>query len=125
MKLSEIEGERVLDVIADLIEPMGRIAENEAFRELTKPKKLAEGEDATEAFFGRVREQLPSIIRENKADVISILATLNGASAEEYEKGLTVGALLKDVIDIMTDEETFAFLASSVMKTDDSSAGGE
>ena len=43
MRLSDIKGERTLDVIAEIIEPIANIAEDEAAAELFRREKPPEG----------------------------------------------------------------------------------
>ena len=48
MRLSDIQGERVFDVIADIIDPIANIAEDNAASALFKREKLPEGMTAKE-----------------------------------------------------------------------------
>ena len=55
MKLSDIKGERTLDVIAEVIEPIANIAEDEKTAALFKREKLPEGENATTFLLKRIK----------------------------------------------------------------------
>lgn len=110
MRLSDVEGDRTLDVIADLIEPVANIAED------PKLKKLFEHEEGSEDELrkkvkGQLVASVPGLLRSHKADVIAILAALKGVSAKEYAEGMSLGSLLKELYELITDEELLAFLS--------------
>ena len=112
MRLSDIKGDRVLDVVADLISPISRIARDEAVRSLMKPEAVPEGGDARQMAAERLTEALPAIIKAHKTDVVAILATVNGVSPGEYAEGMTLASLLSDAAELVTDEAFAGFLAS-------------
>ena len=111
MKLSQIKGERCLDVIADLIDPVANLAQDKDVVEMLRPKK-ADGEDKYEAFTDRLRKGLPSILRTHKEDIIKILATIEGVSVPKYKKDLTLQKLFNDVFELLTDNEFASFFFS-------------
>ena len=113
MKLSDIKGERCLDVVAELIEPIASIASDEDFTKLLKPGKLPKGATKTQYFAQRMRKAVPVLIERHKDDVITVLATVNGQSREEYLKGLTLAKLFSDTIEIMTDQDLLGFTRSA------------
>ena len=123
MKLSAIRGERTLDVIADIIEPMGRIAEDKEFAELTKRRRVPKGMTAEQFFIGRLTKALPGLIRNHKADIIVILAAVSDTTPEEYEEGLTIPGLIRDVTDLMTDEDFMTFLGLQGAETEGAPSG--
>lgn len=101
MKLSEIKGERVLDVIAELIGPITRIAQD---KNVSGAIKAADG-DQTKA----VSDIAPLILKEHREDVIGILSTVNGVTREEYAENMTMASAIKDLFDVLTDKELLAF----------------
>lgn len=103
MKLSNIKGEAVFDVVADIMEPLANIA---ADPEAVKAFKPEEGTDAPT----RVKAIATYLIKEHRADTVSILAALEQVSADEYLDGLTMAKLLTDVLDVITDDELISFL---------------
>lgn len=104
MKLSQIRGERVLDVIAQIIEPAANIAEDEAAAALFKREKLPEGMTVRDFIFKRARKSIPALLKDHKADIITLLAVIEGVSPEEYTGALNLPKLLKDLIELMTDD---------------------
>lgn len=113
MKLSEVKGERVFDVIASLIDPVANIATSDEFREVTKPKKCPDGVEPSEFMAGRIKECVPSFIRSHKDDVVAILSTIAGIDPEDYEKDMTIMSLWSDVMELLGDEDFVAFLSSA------------
>ena len=111
MKLSQIQGDRCFEVIADLIEPVSNIAKDKEATELFKRKAVPKGKDAKEFFAERLSAGLPSLLRSHKDDVITILAVINDVTPEEYAKSLNLAKLFSDVLELMTDDEFIAFLS--------------
>lgn len=104
MRLSDIKGERALDVIADIIEPIANIAEDEKAKALFKVENLPEGEDSKKYATKRLKKGVPALIKGHKDDILSILAAINGKSVEEYANTFGIVSLVRDVIDLMTDD---------------------
>lgn len=113
MRLSDVKGERTLDVIADLVEPVTSIAEDEAAAALFRRERVPEGMTASQFFAKRVRRSLPTLLRGHKGDVIAILSTIKGVTPDEYADGLSLASLLADVADLLSDEEFLGFLTSA------------
>lgn len=111
MKLSERKGEEVLDIIADLIDPVCAIAEDAG--ELFEQHEVPDGMTSATFFLSRVRKALPGIIRKHKGELVTILSTVNGVSEEEYKANLTVPQLIKDAYDLLTDKDLIPFFGSS------------
>lgn len=112
MKLSEIKGERTLDVIADIIDPIANIAEDEAASELFRREKLPEGMTAKQFLLKRARRAVPALLKGHKADIIAILSTIEGTSPEDYTGALNMVKLFKDCTDLLTDEAFAALFIS-------------
>lgn len=123
MRLSDVRGERVFDVIADLVDPIANIAEDEDASALFRRGKLPEGMTATQYLAERARKALPALLRTHRDDVIAILSTIQGVSAEEYASGLNMAKLFADVIELMTDEEFLTFLPSNGTKKPGTASG--
>lgn len=111
MKLSQIQGDRCFEVIADLIAPVSNIAKDKEAQELFKRKAVPKGKDPKQYFIDRVTAGLPSLLKNHKDDMVIIMATLNDVSKEEYLKDLNLAKLFGDVFDVLTDDEFAAFLS--------------
>lgn len=124
MRLSDIKGERTLEVIADLIDPIANIAEDDAAAELFKREKLPEGMTANKFLLKRARKAVPALLKGHKADIITILSTIEGTSPEEYSGALDMVKLFEDFVDLMTDE-VFTTLFISAQSGDSSGSAQE
>lgn len=113
MKLSEIKGERTLEVIAELIDPIANIAANPVAKELFEKKALPEGMKKKEFAVQRLRKGVPSLLKDNKTDVIAILAAINGVTPQEYAESLNLAKLISDAAELISDEAFAAFFISA------------
>ena len=105
MKLSEIKGDRVLDVVADIVEPLSRIVADDDLRSAFL--KAAQDEDqAVQAMLATI----PMLIKRHKDDAVAILAAINGVEPAEYAANMTLGSLMADVHDLITDDGFTSFL---------------
>lgn len=111
MKLSEIKGERVFDVIADIIDPITSIALDEEARKIFERKQCPEDMDGWEFFLSRLRESLPTLIRGHKRDLCVIMAAMEDKSVEEYVKEMTLPSLTANLVELLTDQEFSSFFA--------------
>lgn len=119
MKLSDVKGERTLEVIAEIIDPIANIAEDEEASAMFKREKLPEGMAAKEFLIKRARKSLPVLLKGHKSDITAILAAIEGVSAEEYAGALNLVKLVKDCSDLLTDE-TFVELFISAQSENNS-----
>lgn len=109
MKLSEIKGERVFDVIADIVDPIVSIAEDKDAADLFKPKELPKGMTPWEFFLSRVKVSLPPLMRNHKRDLAGVMAAIEGVTVDDYMRDITLGKLLSDLVSLMNDEEFTSF----------------
>lgn len=123
MRLSDIQGERVFDVIADIIDPIANIAEDEQAASLFKREKLPEGMTAKQFLLARARKAAPALLKGHKGDLIAILSTIDGTSPEAYRGALSLVKLLRDVTDLLTDEAFTTLFISAQTGTDDKPSG--
>lgn len=120
MRLSDIKGERTLDVIAEIVDPIANIAGDKELMAAFKREKLPEGVDKNEYLVGRVKKALPKLISGHKRDVISILASIEGVSYGEYAESLNLIRLMKDCTDLLNDP---AFIAVFRLAQSETSSG--
>jgi len=130
MKLSNIKGERVFDVIADIIEPVATIAADEDAMKLFDAKDKPDELTAWQYFVERAKKAIPVIMRKYKSEICEIMAAINGVTVDEYVNGvpeqdseegegvtrykvapLTVPKLFADVLDLVTDSEFVSFFS--------------
>lgn len=113
MKLSQIKGADAIDVLARIIQPIANIAlDKEAMQAIKlKPvdKKGKSAEEIRELALERIREAIPAMLGKHRMDICEIVAAINGKTLDEYIAELTFGKLLKDCMDVLTDEELLSF----------------
>ena len=120
MKLSNVKGDRVFDVIADIIPPIANIAEDKTASELFVRKKLPKGMTPKGFMLKRMKAAVPQLLKGHKADMIAILSSIEGVSASDYEANLDLLKLINDCVELITDE-AFNALFISAQTGDDSS----
>ncbi len=125
MKLSEIKGERAIEVIADLIEPIANIATDKECADLFSVKPVKD-EDKKVTARKHLVKKVPLLLKLHKRDVIKIIATLDGKSVDD----MNVFSITAALIGFVQDEaliELFTSAARSVEKTPpiDTSAKGQ
>lgn len=113
MKLSDIKGDRVLDVIADIIDPIANMVQDKDVAAMFKREAVPEGMEARDFFAERMRKGLPILLKGHKADIIAIMAATEGVAPEQYAASLDLPKLLTDVMEIVTDDAFLDFLSSS------------
>ena len=123
MKLSEVKGDRVLDVIADVIDPIANIAQDKDVAAMFKREAVPEGMEAREFFAARMRKSVPALLKGHKSDIIAILAAIEGVAPEQYAASLNLAKLFTDVMELLTDDAFVNFLSSSETETATSALG--
>lgn len=113
MKLSDIKGDRVLDVIADIIDPIANMAQDKDVAAMFERKAVPEGMEARDFFAQRMRKGLPVLLKSHKADIIAVMAAIEGVTPEQYAASLDLPKLFTDVMGIVTDDALLDFLSSS------------
>ena len=104
MRLSDVKGERVFDVLADIIDPIANIAEDEQAAALFKKSKLPEGMTPGKFLLERARKAAPALLKGHKGDIIAILAAIEGVEPETYNGALNMFRLFKDCVSLLSDE---------------------
>lgn len=120
MRLSDVKGDRTLEVIADIIDPIANIAEDEEASAMFRREKLPEGMTPKKFLLKRARKSLPVLLKGHKADIIAILATIDGIEPEAYAGTLNLVKLVKDCTDLLTDE---AFMQLFISAQSENSSG--
>lgn len=113
MKLSNIKGDRVLDVIADIIDPIANMVQDKDVAAMFKREAVPDGMKARDFFAKRMRKGLPVLLKSHKADIIAIMAAIEGVTPEQYAASLDLPKLFTDVMELVTDDAFLNFLSSS------------
>lgn len=122
MRLSDIQGERVFDVIADIIDPIANIAEDEQVSAMFRREKLPEGMTVKQFATQRARKSLPALLKGHKDDIISILAAIEGVSTDAYKGALNLVKLMRDTAELLTDDAFTALFLSAQSENSSGSA---
>lgn len=112
MKLSEVKGEKALDMLADLIEPIMEIIEDKEVSKILKSRHSKDKADSTKIILGRA---VSVAIKNHKKAVITILATLDDIPVDQYECNLL--SLPKKMMDIINDPAIFDLFTSQSQET--------
>lgn len=113
MKLSDIKGDRVLDVIADIIDPIANMVQDKDVAAMFEREAVPDGMEARDFFAKRMRKGLPVLLKSHKADIIAIMAAIEGVTPEQYAASLDFPKLFTDVMELVTDDALLNFLSSS------------
>ena len=92
MKLSEIKGDRAIDVIAEILEPIGVIMDDE------QAKKIFDKKNTENKL-----KLISPVLKKYKNEVYSILATIEGVPVEEYIKSTSLFKIFSDFSDLLSD----------------------
>lgn len=122
MKLSDIQGDRVFDVIADIIDPIANIAEDKKASAMFRREKLPEGMTAKRFMMQRARKALPVLLKDHKGDIIAILAAIEGVSADAYKDALNLVKLSQDTVELLTDDSFIELFLSAQSENSSGSA---
>lgn len=122
MKLSDIQGDRVFDVIADIIDPIANIAEDKKASAMFRREKLPDGMTAKRFMMQRARKALPVLLKDHKGDIIAILAAIEGVSADAYKDALNLVKLSQDTVELLTDDAFIELFLSAQSENSSGSA---
>lgn len=113
MKLSDIKGDRVFDVIADIIDPIANMVQDKDVATMFKREAVPDGMEARDFFAKRMCKGLPVLLKNHKADIIAIMAAIEGVTPEQYAESLDFPKLFTDAMELVTDDAFLNFLSSS------------
>ena len=103
MKTSDIQGEKALDMLADILEPAVEILADKEIKD-----SFAEGKKPISI--------VKTAIKKHKKAVIEILAALDGVPAEEYH--CTIFSLPAKLLEIINDKDFQKFFISQAQMGD-------
>lgn len=112
MGLGDIRGADCFDVLADIMEPAMKIAQDEDAKALfSLNKERPEGMTPEEFGVKLMGEHFPGLIRRNKDSFAQIIAAMKGVTKSEYLKNLNFGTLVNDIYGLMNDPTFKSFLS--------------
>lgn len=106
MKLSELQGEQALDVLADIIEPASKILSDKEVAKSYKESKI---------------KFVKMAIKSHKKEIIEILAVLDGVPVDDYN--VNFFTLPMKLMDIINDPELQQLFFSQGQTGDAKSSG--
>ena len=106
MKLSEYHGEAALDVLADLIEPVGEIMSDKEIGEVFKENRF---------------KAIGIAIKNHKKAVMQILATMDGVPVDEYK--CNVFTLPVKILELLNDHDIIQLFTYQGQTGDAKSSG--
>lgn len=109
MRLSDYKGDDALDLLADLIDPIGEIASDPALI------KHLQGQD--------IKGAVKLMLKEHRKAMIEILATLDGVTPDAYMEKVNVLTLPMAMIDILNDPQLIEFFRYQGQETASSGSG--
>lgn len=108
MKITELENEAALDLLADLIEPSAKIFSDPEIKKLYTNKA---------GYMTLIRY----VLKHHQAPIVEILATLDGVPVEEYHANIPT--MIKSLLEILNDKDLIDFFSSVAPKADQRSSG--
>lgn len=110
MKLSEIQGERAIEVIADLVEPIADIAMDKGLKDVFKVK-VGDGETAEEAAARTIKAKVPYMLKTHKKQIAQILGVLENVDP----KSLNILQIVKGITEMLNDKALIQLFSSAVL----------
>ena len=104
MKLSEIKGERALEVLADLIEPVAEILGDKEIGAVLQSGKAP-------------AKAIKLALKNHKKAVLAMMAAIDGEDPETYQPSLFV--LPKRLLDLLNDPEVQRLFSSQETTSDE------
>lgn len=104
MRLSDLTAEQGLEAIANSLEHIGNIADDDDALSLCQELVPREGEKYIKVF-ARGAKTAPKLLKTHKDDVIGILAAFELQSVEEYKKKHKLMDVIKGMVDLINEPE--------------------
>ena len=114
MRLSDLTAEQGLEAIANSLEYIGNIVDDDVALELCQKLVPQEGEKYIKVF-ARGAKTAPKLLKTHKDDVIGILAAFELQSVEEYKKKHKLIDVIKGVVDLVNDPEVRQLFFSALI----------
>ena len=122
-KLSDIHGDEAIDVVADLIEPIADLAGDKDVKALFAKEKPKDGESVNDYNLRRLKTIAPKLLKTKKAQVIEIMAIIDGKSIEDFNKTVNVFTLPALLLQNLADKELVELFTSATLTESDAPSG--
>lgn len=122
MRLSDLTAEQGLEAIANSLEYIGNIVDDDVALELCQKLVPQEGEKYIKVF-ARGAKTAPKLLKTHKDDVIGILAAFELQSVEEYKKKHKLMDIIKGVVDLVNEPEVHQLFFSASMSATEEPSG--
>jgi hypothetical protein len=109
MKITDFKGEEALDLLVNIMEPVTIIFADKAVRDAYKSQPKL--------------QLVKTVVKSHMAEVLEIMAMLNGMSADEYKAAITIPGLIRQVLELINDKELQSFLESQATETESTASG--
>ena len=123
MKLSEMTGTQGLEMIGDLLVPIGEIAMDTEAMQSILIMQYVEGDSTLKQIQRGIKNGLGNTIKKHSASIVAILACVNGKSVEEYDASAGFMQLVKDLVDLVNDPVINGLFTSAQTNENDGSCG--
>lgn len=120
MKLSEIKGEKAIEIIADLIEPVAEIASSKEIKNIFPIVPKGE-ETPEEAALRAIKKEIPNIVKCNSKEVAKIIGILE----EEDPEKLSLAQIMKGLSEMISDKAFIQLFSSAVLTEEKAPPIGE
>lgn len=125
MRLSELTAEQGLEAIANSLEYIGNIADDDTALKLCQELVPREGEKYIKVF-ARGAKTAPKLLKTHKDDVIGILAAFELQTVEEYKKKHKLMDVIKDMVNFVNEPEVRQlFFSASTGATEEPSGDAQ
>ena len=119
MRLSEMTGTQGLEMIGDLLVPIGEIAMDTEAMQSILIMQYAEGDSTLKQIQRGIKNGLGNTIKKHSASIVAILACVNG----KYDASAGFMQLVKDLVDLVNDPVLNGLFLSAQTNENDGSCG--
>lgn len=109
MKLSELKGERAVEVIADLIAPITNIAMDQQNLQLFRAEKR-DGETDRDMALRDFKVKIPKLLKTHKQDVLEIICAVNEKNPED----MSIVDIIHELLQLANDKDFLNLFLSAV-----------
>lgn len=102
--LSEIKGERAMEALSRLVDPIAAIAEDREAAEIFIRKKAPEDIDKTKYVTDRIRKAVPKLMEKHRDEFAEIMAIIKDVEREFYIENVSLPELIIDISSLISDD---------------------